>query len=182
LQAEGSLPVPSAPEYTEMMPTGNSLLSSEYGGDDPLVQYALWAGGNAAALLAMDFLGEAVPSWLSRVFKAKCPAAGNVLKPGSFSVIDWGTLPEHLRPTGPLNLLQTGSDELVAAQRAKALANDALRSSLDLRGVPMDIHEIQPVKFGGSPTDLGNKTLVPRDFHQQVVTPFWNQLQRDIGP
>ena len=79
-------------------------------------------------------------------------------------------------------LLETGSDELLAAQQAKAAANDALRRSLDLRGVPMDIHEIQPVKFGGSPTDLANKTLVPGDFHQQVVTPFWNQLQRHIGP
>ena len=81
-----------------------------------------------------------------------------------------------------MRLLETGSDELIAAQRAKSLANSGLREDLDLSGVPMDIHEIQPVKFGGSPTDLGNKTLLPRATHQQVVTPFWNQLQRDIGP
>src|SRR2546422_5608565 len=93
-----------------------------------------------------------------------------------------GNLPEYLRPTGPMRLLETGSEELIAAQRAKSVANSALRESLDLRGVPIDIHEIQPVKFGGGPTDLGNKILLPRDVHQQVATPFWNQLQRDIGP
>ena len=109
-------------------------------------------------------------------------SGGGGVKEGSFSVIDWGNLPEHLQPTGPLNLLPTGSDELIAAQRAKALSNDTLRDSLDLNGVPMDIHEIQPMKFGGSPTALENKTLLPRDVHQQIVTPFWNQLQRDIGP
>ena len=38
LQAEGSFSIPPAPGYTEMVPTGNHLLSTDYGGDDPLVQ------------------------------------------------------------------------------------------------------------------------------------------------
>jgi RHS repeat-associated protein len=134
--------------------------------------------GGVASTAGIASGGLGLYNWAT----AASAAAESGLNPGSFSVIDWGNLPEHLRPDGPMNLLETGSDELLAAQRAKAVANDALREDLDLRGVPMDIHEIQPVKFGGSPTDFANKTLVPRDFHQQVVTPFWNQLQRDIGP
>jgi RHS repeat-associated protein len=72
LSAEGS----SVVRQPEEVPTGRYVLSSEYGGDDPLIQYALWAGGNAAALLATEFLGEAAPGWLSKMLKAKCPPKG----------------------------------------------------------------------------------------------------------
>jgi filamentous hemagglutinin len=37
------------------------------------------------------------------------------------------------------------------------------------------------VKFGGSPTDLSNKIVVPTDVHRQQLTPWWNRLQRDLG-
>jgi RHS repeat-associated protein len=110
------------------------------------------------------------------------PTSMAVATPGSFSVVDWTGYPPNLpKPAGPMNLLPTGSDELLAAQRAKAVINNDLREAFGLRGVDMDIHEIQPVKFNGSPTDLSNKLLIPRDLHQQVVTPFWNQLQKDIA-
>jgi RHS repeat-associated protein len=105
------------------------------------------------------------------------------LPEGSFSVIDWTGYPAHLpKPTGPMTLLPSGSQELLVAQRAKAVINNELREAFGLRGLTNDIHEIQPVKFGGSPTDLSNKILIPRDLHQRVVTPFWNQLQRDLEP
>jgi len=151
---------------------------SFYGGNNQSTAYQIGYGTITAATMLLG--GEEAE--VGNLGKVESGTVQTGLKEGSFSVTDWGNLPENLRPTGPLNLLPTGSDELIAAQRAKALANDTLRNNLDLTGVPMDIHEIQPVKFGGSPTDLGNKTLLPRDFHQQVVTPFWNQLQRDIGP
>ena len=105
------------------------------------------------------------------------------LPEGSFSVRNWTGYPANLpKPTGPMRLLETGSDQLISAQRAKAAINDELRQAFGLRSVNMDIHEIQPVKFGGSPTDLTNKILISRDLHQQVVTPFWNQLQQQIEP
>ncbi|AIO38835.1 adhesin HecA family domain protein [Burkholderia cenocepacia] len=37
-----------------------------------------------------------------------------------------------------------------------------------------------PVKFGGSPTDPGNKVVLPQDLHRQQVTPWWNRLMKDI--
>jgi RHS repeat-associated protein len=103
------------------------------------------------------------------------------VKPGSFSVIDWTGYPEYLpKPTGSVNLVEGA--EYTAARRAADVTNNGLREGFGLRGVEVDIHEIQPVKFGGSPTDPLNKMLLPRDLHRQVVTPFWNQLQQDVSP
>lgn len=48
-------------------------------------------------------------------------------------------------------------------------------------GQPVDVHEVKPVKFDGSPTDSANKVVLPRDVHRQQVTPWWNPLQRDIS-
>jgi hypothetical protein len=41
------------------------------------------------------------------------------------------------------------------------------------------IHEIHPIKFGGSPTDLTNKiALSPKDHY--AVNVWWRQLQRHV--
>jgi len=50
-----------------------------------------------------------------------------------------------------------------------------------MRGVPYDIHELEPVKFGGSPTDPLNKIGIPKGLHSDV-TQWWNALQRDVEP
>jgi hypothetical protein len=45
----------------------------------------------------------------------------------------------------------------------------------------MHIHEIQPVKFGGSPTDPANKMLLPAAEHVGpggVHAQFWTPLQQ----
>jgi hypothetical protein len=104
-----------------------------------------------------------------------------VAKNGSFSVIGWKGYPANVpKPTGPMTLLEGA--EYTAARRAADATNNTLREGFGLRGVKMDIHEIQPVKFGGSPIDPTNKLLLPQGLHRQQVTPFWNQLQRDIEP
>ena len=41
----------------------------------------------------------------------------------------------------------------------------------------MEIHEIEPVKFGGSPTDLTNKTAIQGQVHRKYVTPWWNKIR-----
>lgn len=41
----------------------------------------------------------------------------------------------------------------------------------------MDIHEVHPVKFGGSPTDVNNKIPLLPSKHQEY-TNFWNSIQR----
>src|SRR5258707_901749 len=98
---------------------------------------------------------------------------------GSFSIIDWTGYPEGLpKPQGPFRLLE--GTEYEAARAEANAANSALRQEMELVGQPVDIHEIQPVKFGGSPTDPANKIVLPRAIHQQQVTPWWNELQKYI--
>jgi RHS repeat-associated protein len=94
--------------------------------------------------------------------------------PGSFSIIDWTGYPEGPapKPTVPFSLL-TGDEY----KNARLAANGALH---DLNpDIDFEVHEIQPVKFGGSPTDLSNKFLLPPDTHKEY-TSWWKALQRDL--
>jgi hypothetical protein len=106
----------------------------------------------------------------------------DTLKHGSFSIVDWADYPAGVpKPQGPFRLIDGAEYATVKAE--KAAANNAYRQQNGLAGHAVDVHEIQPIKFGGSPTDLANKVVLPRAAHQQQVTPWWNQLMRDIsGP
>lgn len=94
---------------------------------------------------------------------------------GSFSIIDWSGYPGGVRPSGPFRILQ--GSEYDAALEAKNAANNALHRSLGLKG--FDIHEIQPVKFGGSPTAMSNKIVLDPATHSQYTT-WWAKLLRDL--
>ena len=98
---------------------------------------------------------------------------------GSFSITDWSAYPKGLpRPTGPVRILK-GAEYATARQSANE-ANAAIRAAFpELRGSGLHIHEVKPVKFGGSPTDAANKTLVPWQQHvgpEGVHTQFWTPL------
>jgi hypothetical protein len=95
---------------------------------------------------------------------------------GSFSIINWTEYPINLpKPTGPFRML-SGS-EYSAARAAANSVNRALRANNSAAYAGKEIHEIQPVKFGGSPTDPANKiALTPRE--HAAVTTWWNRLQR----
>jgi RHS repeat-associated protein len=109
---------------------------------------------------------------------------GSIPRTGEFSIIDWTGYPAGLpRPSGPFRILP--ASEYAEALAAKNAANGAIRRQLPLwSSAELDWHEIQPVKFGGSPTDLSNKIPILRNLHQQQVTPWWNALQGRIegGP
>ena len=99
---------------------------------------------------------------------------------GTFSVSDWTGYPSGVPrpPEGTTYRLLTGS-EYTEARRLANNANAQLRRS----GVVPEgheIHEIVPVKYGGSPTDPANKVYLPRGVHRSEVTPWWNRLQRDL--
>jgi len=99
---------------------------------------------------------------------------------GSFSILNWEGYPAELpKPEGPFRLLNGG--EYKDARQAANAINDAIRETNNMRGVPYEIHELQPVKFGGSPTDPLNKIGIPKDLHSNV-TQWWNALQRDLEP
>ena len=58
--------------------------------------------------------------------------------------------------------------------------NDGLRRSNPEFFEELQIHEIQPVKFNGSPTALPNKMFLTPFEHAQY-TNFWNSLMRSAN-
>ena len=103
---------------------------------------------------------------------------GSSLRWGSFSISHWAGYPEGVpKPKGPFRLL-TG-EEYKAARKAANAANKKLRQANPGRYAGKDIHEIHPVKFGGSPTDPANKIALDRAKHREV-TDWWGRLQRDL--
>jgi hypothetical protein len=91
----------------------------------------------------------------------------------SFRVLDWKDYPAYLpTPTAPLMLLEGG--EYSRARAAADRTNDAIHKAFpELRGY--EIHEIQPVQFGGDPRDPNNKMLIDPKLHD-VVSAWWARL------
>lgn len=93
---------------------------------------------------------------------------------GEIEITDWEGYPEGgPKPDGKLKLLE--GDDYDAARKAANTENARLhRDNPSYKG--KDIHEIHPVKFGGSPTDGSNKMVLPRREHSKY-TRFWNEIQ-----
>jgi len=69
--------------------------------------------------------------------------------------------------------------EYQSARKSADAANAAIhRANPNIS--PAQIHEIKPVKFGGSPTNPSNKITLSRQVHE-AVTAWWRKLQRDIS-
>ncbi|MEV4049631.1 FG-GAP-like repeat-containing protein [Amycolatopsis sp. NPDC049688] len=102
----------------------------------------------------------------------------NGVPEGSFSIWDWSGYPAGVpKPDGPFRLLPKGA-EYDAARDAADAANKALHGknpSFSENG--MQIHENQPVKFGGDPVNAANKTVLPANIHRALNT-WWRSLQR----
>ncbi len=97
---------------------------------------------------------------------------------GSFSVRDWAGYPSGVRrPSRPFRLLEGA--EYAHARKAANRANKRLRRQNPGQYAGKEIHEIQPVKYGGSPTDPMNKIALTPGQHQQY-TVFWGRLQRKL--
>ncbi|MGR3808245.1 VENN motif pre-toxin domain-containing protein [Pasteurella testudinis] len=103
----------------------------------------------------------------------------NKLITGEFSIIDWNGYPNEVpKPNGPFRLIS--GDEYNLARREANKINSKLRRENDLVGKSIDIHEIKPIKFGGSPSDEKNKIFLDSSIHRKDVTPWWNRLQKNI--
>ena len=107
------------------------------------------------------------------------PAVTPQLPSGSFSIADWVGYPTVAgvpKPSGPLRLLEGA--EYAGARKAANSTNRSLHNT-DPSLAGKQIHEVQPVKFGGSPTHSANKIpLTPAE--HSPYTNWWNQLMRDI--
>ncbi|UPG88326.1 RHS repeat-associated core domain-containing protein [Luteibacter aegosomaticola] len=137
------------------------------------------SGALKLTALALRFGEGAEVAEAAAVGASEVPEASAPVAEGSFSVVDWTGYPAGVaKPTGPMRLL-AGTEY----STARAAANNANRSIRNLYGITskdLQLHEIKPVKFGGSPADIENKVLLPRSIHEGQVTPWWNQLQRDL--
>ncbi len=102
--------------------------------------------------------------------------AGVSFAQGSFSVFNWQGYPVGgVKPLGPFRLLV--GKEYTAARNLANTTNAAMRRADPVKFSGLQIHEINPVKFGGSPTDPANKIFLRPSEHAQY-TNFWNSLMR----
>ena len=71
------------------------------------------------------------------------------------------------RPQGPLRIVEGA--EYDAARAAADKANRVIRREQGLVGQPVDVHEIQPVKFGGSPTNPTNYQRITVNYGDSLL-------------
>ncbi|MEE0061345.1 MAG: polymorphic toxin-type HINT domain-containing protein [Acutalibacteraceae bacterium] len=104
------------------------------------------------------------------VHNADCKVHPN----GEIEITDWSGYPESgPRPEGKLKLID--GEEYLSAKKAKNAANRKYhRQHPECKG--MDIHEVHPVKFAGSPTDVSNKIPLNPKEHSKY-TSFWATIK-----
>ena len=120
--------------------------------EDKSLEVALWLE-SGVGIAKLGYHGvKAGGAWL---FTKQVAKSSTQVAEGSFSVFNWRGYPAGgVKPTGPFRLLD--GDEYIAARNLANKTNAALhQANPQLKG--LQIHEIHPVKFGGSPTDMSNK-------------------------
>jgi RHS repeat-associated protein len=121
-------------------------------------------------------LGGSAANSISRLFTRNTAKTGAGALDGSFSIFSWKGYPaEGIKPTGTFRLLEGA--EYSSARSLANSTNLAMRKANPEMFKGLQIHEINPVKFGGSPTDLANKIFLTPSQHAQY-TNFWNSLLR----
>ena len=96
---------------------------------------------------------------------------------GEFEINDWTGYPNELpKPKGPFRILE-GDEYDQARNQADNINKKIHKNRPDLAGT--QIHEMHPVKFGGSPTDIDNKIALSPKKHMKY-TMFWNKKLREI--
>ena len=131
---------------------------------------------NVAEFTAYEYAGAKILSGASKLYETFRGTSG--VLDGSFSVSNWAGYPAGgIQPSGPFRLLE-GAEYTTARDLANS-TNRAMRKANPEMFRGLQIHEIQPVKFGGSPTDLSNKIFLTPAQHAQY-TNYWNSMMRSI--
>ncbi|MBU5316811.1 hypothetical protein KQI30_11090 [Clostridium bornimense] len=93
----------------------------------------------------------------------------------SFYINDWTGYPYASKPEGACRILE--GNEYKESRNMVNKTNRMIHKDIpDLKGT--QIHEMKPVKFGGSPTDIDNKiALTPNEYAK--FTDFWNKVLRE---
>lgn len=146
------------------------------------------AGGQAAgdtvelgAMALTAGAGKVVTSGMGRMFSRSARSISNSItryRNGTFSVSDWTGYPGGPKPSGTFRLLEGA--EYQAARKLADKTNRALREANPEFYKGKQIHEIKPIKFGGSPTDPANKILLTPAEHSRYTT-FWNRMMRELN-
>jgi RHS repeat-associated protein len=101
----------------------------------------------------------------------------NVRLDGSYDIKDWSDYPDGVpKPEGPLRL-RTGQEYHDSRNVADRVNQAIHRTNPGTKG--KQIHEIQPVKHGGSPRQLENKIALSPAQHARFTT-WWNNVQRHV--
>lgn len=105
-----------------------------------------------------------------------CLAYQSGSKSDAFYIDDWTGYPDELpRPEGPFRIID--GDEYDVARKLANSTNSKIHSNRpDLKG--LQIHEMHPVKFGGSPIDIDNKIALTPKEHAKYTT-YWNKVLRE---
>ena len=102
---------------------------------------------------------------------------------GAFIIKDWSDYPDDYVPVPDKNKVWTflEGDEYNSARDSANTFNRNMRSDdLYYANNRLEIHEIEPVKMGGSPTDINNKTAIQSQVHRRYVTPWWNKIRDEV--
>jgi hypothetical protein len=158
--------MPAAQVTTIGMPNPGAVAFDDLMSRGTLVTALTLTTGNALSELVPGLLGTG--------------AGGGEGLNGEFSISNWEGYPNAgggLRPEGPFRMLE--GQEYQDARDLANVTNRLLRNSDPDAFQGLEIHEIQPVKFGGSPTDMSNKILLTPQEHR-LYNAFWNTMMRGI--
>ena len=101
----------------------------------------------------------------------------------TFKIKDWSNYPDDYVPLPNKYKVWTflEGDEYNVARDAANTFNRNMRSGDSYYAINgLEIHEIEPVKMGGSPTDPSNKTAIQSQVHRRYVTPWWNKIRDEV--
>jgi len=144
----------------------------------------------AVTVGAGKILGQTAAKFISKIGSktpvkttaVKGPGGGGssftAIKEGEFSISNWNQYPSNLpKPNGPFRLIE-GIEYNMARSTANNANQTLHRTNPLLKG--LHIHEIHPVKFGGSPTDINNKIFLSPTEHFKA-TAWWNKIRNQIN-
>lgn len=97
---------------------------------------------------------------------------------GAFSISNWAGYPSSLpRPQGAFKLLS--QDEYAVARAQGNAGIRAYKRAHPQEAAGKDIHHIQPIKFGGHPSDESNLVPLTEDEHM-LYTRWWRRVQSEL--
>ena len=102
---------------------------------------------------------------------------------GTFIIKDWSDYPDDYVPVPDQNKVWTflEGDEYNSARDSANIFNRNMRAADPYyANNGLEIHEIEPVKMGGSPTDINNKTAIQSQVHRRYVTPWCNKIRDEV--